>query len=222
MNNNQYSNSDFKGTQLPPLRPEPIYKRSAVMQSGYSLEPEEEAATHESSSSQEQWLQRNEEGGYEDENEEEEQQVSTPVRRRRQLVVCNICNIAIIKDNITRHTEEIHVGTICYFPSCHVVTATENDLRQHLKGHVIIGNASNSDHPFSCQWPGCDKTFNQFKAARRHQLRHNSNAKLAAENGPSDTQTLALTGVPIPQDHWRNQLDLALDIRSRGINNDEA
>ncbi|KAI0456500.1 hypothetical protein F5B21DRAFT_522664 [Xylaria acuta] len=89
------------------------------------------------------------------------------------LILCLYCDREF--NSMTarrRHELDRHVGTICRWPGCGTVTATEDELIQHFLDHQRDAVAQGWDKQ-NCPWPNCGKAFSRGHSVQRCFKRHN-------------------------------------------------
>ncbi|CAJ2509875.1 Uu.00g057750.m01.CDS01 [Anthostomella pinea] len=66
------------------------------------------------------------------------------------------------------HERGVHVGTICLFPGCGAMEATEGAMAAHLREvHRYSEVQLEGQTKFQCGWPGCSKIFPADRSAGR-------------------------------------------------------
>ncbi|KAK7997335.1 hypothetical protein PG989_005375 [Apiospora arundinis] len=74
---------------------------------------------------------------------------------------CPKCNEEFSRsEHVQIHQWTTHVGTVCWFPNCGIITTTEAKMRDHLEQDHVRSQPAN-DGKTMCGWPECGNEFRQ-------------------------------------------------------------
>ncbi|CAJ2508002.1 Uu.00g091880.m01.CDS01 [Anthostomella pinea] len=90
---------------------------------------------------------------------------------------CPECSKTMSYGSWYDHVRSGHTGSTCRWPGCHVATASERELRHHLRDHhrdalSAVAPSAPEDEKHHCTWPGCTKTTGSKDRIYMHLYEH--------------------------------------------------
>ncbi|KAI1843770.1 hypothetical protein JX266_010029 [Neoarthrinium moseri] len=100
---------------------------------------------------------------------------------------CDECR-ATFKNRHTlkQHSEQVHVGTTCYWPKCNKEFDNEKEVKSHFWEHW--DPRLNNNKMYKCNWPGCGRYFARKQQVGRHFSMHNVGARRDEEEQDTDDE----------------------------------